>query len=390
MGSSGATGTRFKRGLPLYLFFLAVSPFLLSLIAHGIALFLSSRLTWSFSESSGKEEVPRAILLAGRRDDGLAFQGTDPLDAFRADDRMAYPLPELDYRPVLPEVDHYPDPRLSETTDIISIEAAALDSTWVNPSTGRQPLHTGPERLAGSFSRHIQVLREGGLDVVFVFDATASMSSFLRIVKLKIERLALAFKKLVPACRIGLVAYRDVDAEAEFVTRTHPLTYAIAPLRAFLLGIEAKGGGDREEAVDAALRVAVTEMAWHDTAKKFILLIGDAPPHGEDLPQAVEWVRRFREEMGGTVAALDTRVPKYEKIEYEKTLQPEFLRDVSSEGFSYTADGRTVMDAFRVLAEAGGGESARLRDEQKVVRNMLLLIFGARWEMYLEAFMTGL
>jgi hypothetical protein len=131
-------------------------------------------------------------------------------------------------------------------------------------------------------------------------------------------------------------------------------------------------------------------MTWHKTAKKFILLIGDAPPHQEDIPHSLEWIREFREKMGGLVVALDTRVPEFEKIEYEKTLLPDYLRDVSSEGFSFTADGQRVMDEFQMFANAGGGESARLRDQEKVVRNMLLLIFGARWEVYLDEFMKNL
>ncbi len=392
MAFAGDRNSIFKRISLFYLVLLAVSPFLISLLVHTVALFLSSQLTWSTIGPSrdGKEEIPATLILDGKADDGLEFQGTDLLDAFQAEDKMVYPLPEVEYRPVTPEVDFYPDPALSDELDMISIEAAALDNPWVNPSTGRQPLYTGPEKLVGSFSRHIQVLREGGLDVVFVFDATASMSSFLKAVKRKIESLALAFKKLVPTCRIGLVAYRDNDEEAEFVTRVHPLTYGTGSLHDFLLGIDAKGGGDHEEAVDVALKVAVTGMAWHEKAKKFILLVGDAPPHEEDMPQSVQWVRRFREEMGGKVAALDTRVPAFEKMEYEKTLFPGHLRDLSTERFSFTADGRTVMDEFQVFAEVGGGESARLLDEDKVLRNMVLLIFGARWEEYLNEFMKNL
>lgn len=392
MASAGNKDSILKRISPFYLILLAVSPFLVSLLVHMIALFLSSQLTWSFTGpfQSGKEEIPATVILDGKKDDGLEFQGTDLLDSFQAEDKMAYPLPEVEYRPITPEVDFYPDPAVNKELDMISIEAAALDNQWVNPSTGRQPLYTGPEKFVGSFSRHIQVLREGGLDVVFVFDATASMSSFLKAVKRKIENLALAFKKLVPTCRIGLVAYRDDDEEAEFVTKIHPLTYGTVSLHDFLLGIDAKGGGDHEEAVDVALKVAVTGMAWHEKAKKFILLIGDAPPHEEDMPQSVEWVRTFREDMGGKVAALDTRVPAFEKMEYEKTLFPGHLRDLSTETFSYTADGRTVMDEFRVFSEVGGGESARLLDEERILRNMLLLIFGARWEDYLNEFMKNL
>lgn len=367
-------------------FVLTALPFLLSISFHSGVLYLSKNMTWQFGKDvSSKQEVPATIVLDGRRDDGLKFQGTDRLDSFWSEDKMAYPHPEIEYRAITPEVDFYPDAKVSEELDIISIEAAAMDNQWVNPSTGRQPLYTGPEKFAGSFSRHIQVLREGGLDVVFIFDATASMQSFLKQVKQKIENLAAAFKKLVPTCRIGLVAYRDVDEESEFVTRVHPLTYGTATLHDFLEGIDPKGGGDRAEAVYQGLEDAVNKMEWNEKSKKFILVIGDAPPHQEDMAAALELIEAFRRDMGGTVAVLDTRGP-----EYDRTMLPSGGQKLSSEHYSYSADSEDVMDEFSMMAQAGRGESARLENEEVVVKKMLLLIFGERWEMYLSEFMKNL
>jgi Mg-chelatase subunit ChlD len=356
-----------KRISPFYLLLLAVSPILISLLIHTTAL---------------KVRAAR-IILDGQRDDGLEFQGTDELDSFSTDEAKVYPLPEVEYRPIAPEPEFFPDAKVNEELHIISLEAAAMDHPWVNPSTGRQPLYTGPERLVGSFSRHIQALREGGLDVVFVFDTTASMTSFLIEVKRKIANLAGAFKKLVPTCRIGLIAYRDKDHESDFVTKVHPLTYGTASLQEFLDDIQAKGGGDREEAIEQALSVAIQEMKWNPKAKKFILLIGDAPPHKEDMPEAVGWIETFRNEMGGKLSALDTRGPKYETMAMERTLVPSDFRDFASEDTSFSANSQSVMQEFQTLTEAGGGESARLTDDEKVV-------FGARWEVYLGEFMKNL
>jgi hypothetical protein len=380
-----------KRISPFYLLLLAVSPILISLLIHTTALILSSRVTWGFAKNTPEQQVrPARIILDGQRDDGLEFQGTDQLDSFSTDEAMVYPLPEVEYRPIAPEPEFFPDAKVNEELHIIGLEAAAMDHPWVNPSTGRQPLYTGPERLVGSFSRHIQALREGGLDVVFVFDTTASMTSFLIEVKRKIANLAGAFKKLVPTCRIGLIAYRDKDHESDFVTKVHPLTYGTASLQEFLDDIQAKGGGDREEAIEQALSVAIQEMKWNPKAKKFILLIGDAPPHEEDMPEAVGWIENFRNEMGGKLAALDTRGPKYETMAMERTLVPSDFRDFASEDTSFSANSQSVMQEFQTLTEAGGGESARLTDDEKVVKDMLLLVFGARWEVYLGEFMKNL
>ncbi len=362
--------TRFFSSLSTtQLFLLAISPFLLSLLVHIIILSLSNYLTWTFPDETVMEEkVPATIILAGKADNRLKFQGTDLLDSFKTDDKMVYPDTEIEYRPITPNVDFYPESKVGEELDLISVEAAAMDHKWVNPSTGRQPLHTGPEKLVGSFSRHLQVLREGGLDVVFVFDATFSMVKYLREVTYKIENLATTFRKLVPTCRIGLVAYRDVGDD--FITKIQPLTYGTLSLHNFLTDIEARGGGDWEEAVDEAIRVAVEEFNWNERSKKIILLIGDAPPRAGGFSRVIDLIGKFREDMGGRLAALDTRDPRCFRERHE--------------------DPQMVMEEFRRFAEIGGGECARLFDEETVIKGMVVLVFGGRWEMYLDEFMKNL
>jgi hypothetical protein len=49
-----------------------------------------------------------------------------------------------------------------------------------------------------------------------------------------------------------------------------------------------------------------------------------------------------------------------------------------------------VQEEFRLLAEAGGGESARLIEEEKVIRQMAILVFGTKWEMCLDEFLKNL
>ena len=372
---------------------LALLPLAISFLLHGAGLVLADKVRWGFAASAVEDETPAAAtvkLRHGKRDDRLKFQGEDSLDSFRADDMMAYPTPDIDYQPIAPDVEYFPDAAVRDRRDIISIQAATVDRQWSNPVTGRQPLNTGYERLVGSFSRHIEVLREGGLDVVFVFDSTHSMASFILEVKQKIEYLSLAFKTIVPTCRIGLVAYQDDDAESRFITRMQPLTYGTVSLQTFLADIEAWGGMDIEEAVDVALKTAVEEMAWNDKSKKFILLIGDAPPHAEDLSDTLALVEGFRTQMGGKVAVIDTRRADTELRAFSELHSQESLRDFSAESHSYSRDSSAVLDEFRSIAQAGGGESARLQNDEKVIVDMLLLVFGSKWQNYLGEFTSKL
>ncbi|MBU4055075.1 MAG: VWA domain-containing protein [Proteobacteria bacterium] len=378
-----------RRFSPKTIFLLAVSPVLISLIIHIGVLIYAHYVRWQWLGPYEEKGEKTAELLVEKEDDRLQFQGTDKLDSFEADDNLFDPVSEISYRPVVPDMEILPDSAAKEEMDIIAVEAAVLDSKWVNPATGGQPLDTGSEMKVASFSRHIQALREGGLDVVFVFDSTESMVDYLNAVKQKINSLALAFRKLVPTCRIGMVTYRDRNND--YVTKSSPLTYGVESLKDFLSKVEVKGGGDRREAVADGIKTAISDMEWNRKAKKFILVIGDAPPHKEDVEEAVKMIMEFREKNNGQVCVLEIRPPGNMTIDqYNSTILPNIAMESYVESYSFYADNEKVMEDFQAFADAGGGESARLHDEKKVIKHMLVLIFGTRWHMYLDEFLVNL
>jgi len=389
----------FKKISLFYVFLITASPILISFLIHLGILIYASFVIWTGSDKRPviEEPLPGTLLVEDKAKAELEFQETEFEDSFDTEENEAEPVPELESEPDIPDEEILPDPGVEEAADlktdsgleVISAQAAALDSRWMAGTTGGgKGMVVGSEMIAGSFSRHIQSMREGGLDIVFVFDSTSSMSGYLKEVKLKIRNLAASFKKLVPGCRIGLVTYRDKGDE--YVTKKMPLTHGIVPLQKFLDQIRHGGGFDVRESVAEGLRVAVEGMKWKEKSKKFILLIGDAPPHLEDMPRAVEMIKRFRATMGGKLSVLDIREPKNITEYYWRTYVLPNMTDPGIESFEYLTDSEQVMGDFEILAQAGGGESARLVNEDKVIRNMFLLIFGSRWEMYLEEFMLNL
>lgn len=346
--------------------------FSLSLAVHVLLLLGLATVTWYAPEKKPRDIDTAAIIaLQGLQADQLQFQGTDELDSFEAQDHMVYPLDEIDYRPVLPEMKFLPEPTIKQTLDLVGVESTGRE--WLEPSSGRQPLYTGEEKLTGSFTRHIQVLREGGLDIVFVFDSTSSMAEVMRQVKYKIENLIGVFKQLVPTSRVGLVTYRDSDES--FVTRSHPLSFGTMSLNNFLRQINAEGGGDYQEAIDEGLRVAIQEMNWRPKAKKIIVLIGDAPPHTEKVIACTRLVVHFRQQMNGMASALDTSIDTFKP-------STQFAAE-------YQATDRVLPD-FRLIADLGGGEAARLTDVERVIRQLVVMVFGSRWEVCLDEFMKNL
>lgn len=132
------------------------------------------------------------------------------------------------------------------------------------------------------------------IDVVFAIDATGSMADEIQQVKQHLWSTANGILQgdPQPDVRFGLVVYRDrQDAEH---TRVVPLTRDVDAIHRELMNLQATGGGDYPEDVDAALQLAVDEMNWSDSGARLVFLIGDAPPksYGVDRRALLERARR--------------------------------------------------------------------------------------------------
>ncbi|MBI2875868.1 MAG: VWA domain-containing protein, partial [Candidatus Tectomicrobia bacterium] len=225
----------------------------------------------------------------------------------------------------------------------------------------------GLEGFKGSFDAYLGVLKRTGLDVVFVFDSTGSMEWVIEPVKAKIASLMGVIKRLVPIARLGIVAYRDWGEE--YVTRMQDLTTDSRPLKEFLNGVKAEAGGDWEEAVEEALRVAIEKARWRKGSKKMIILIGDAPPHKKDLPKALNLVDKFQQQ-GGVVSAIDTS------------------HETNDQEFS-NYDSTKILPEFVAITARGKGETTNLQDK-KIIQQLAILTFGSRWKEAMEEYIGDL
>ena len=365
---------------------LYIYSFILSFIIHCVIILLLFNVDLAFTHNHLDEEVPAITIMPQQQNDiqftfqspqsldELKIKGTDAFDELKAEKPEPPPYNKIESYGPLPEIKFTPDIRVRENVSRIGVPT--LDrSLLTGPKSpannfGGQglPYYGTGAKLSGSFGRDIQGVRKVGLDVVFVFDATSSMAQFLRQVKYKIVNLCMTFKMLVPTARIGLVAYRDQGDD--FVTKAYPLTHKTQQLQKFLQGINPVGGGDYEEAVYEGLYKAIAEFNWNKGSKKIILVIGDAPPHKQDMQKTKELITKFRNQMGGMVATLDTS-NKDNRI-------------------SEPGTPKTVLPEFKELAAAGGGECALMTDEVRVIRQMVVLTFGTRWESYLDEFLKNL
>ena len=125
------------------------------------------------------------------------------------------------------------------------------------------------------------------VDVMFVVDATSSMSD--EILYLKIE-LADVIQRMQQEndnleINLGSVFYRDHSDS--YLTRKSDFTADVDKALAFIKTQNASGGGDRPEAVEYGLDEAINNMVWSENAvARLLFLVLDAPPHQNEEVQA--------------------------------------------------------------------------------------------------------
>ena len=246
-----------------------------------------------------------------------------------------------------------------ETTSEISVEelsempfssggGAHMGFEW-QPTAGGGSMGGG-----GGWDGLLQQLRRNGLDIVITFDSTGSMGREIRQLKEQIRRIGGTLMKLVPKSRISICTYRDRGDR--FVVQGLPLTGDIAEIDRYLATIDADGGGDMPEAVHEGLAWSVKNNRFRSTARKVILLFGDAPPHRQHLDDCLSTAADFHRQNNGIVSTVTCR--------------------------------RTYsLPEFNQIARVGGGESFMTFDERQIMTQLLVLVFGSRYRSkVLEAF----
>eukprot|EP00210_Caulerpa_lentillifera_P008504 g8112.t1 len=176
----------------------------------------------------------------------------------------------------------------------------APSSTIPIPHPKFPPCHSiayDPDRLEYAL-RHPHL---GFVDILFIVDCTSSMGQELKQLLAVLQGIQQLVKDsvLLKRLKVGIIAYRDHDPEDEdtFLLRTQDLTEDIEKVQRFLNGLEAEGGGDYPEAMEVAFAEAVEGIKWSLFSARFVLWIGDAPPHGYQgftRKQAIKEEQKFK------------------------------------------------------------------------------------------------
>jgi hypothetical protein len=252
-----------------------------------------------------------------------------------------------------------PTPRTSAATGTTDLSPAALSAS--GGEIGNFDL--GSVRISGSatggggggsWEGLVGTLRRTGLDIVICFDSTGSMGGELEQVKRQIERIGQTLVTLIPKTRISICTYRDRGDE--YVVKGLPLTSNIQEVSSYLTRIRAAGGEDHPEAVDEGLYWSTSQNQFRLTARKVILLFGDAPPHRERLQRCLQIATDFRKNEKGIVSTVTCR-------------------------------SGAPLDEFYQIAMAGGGEAFLTSNQREIMTQLMVLVFGSQQrQKVMEAF----
>jgi len=194
-------------------------------------------------------------------------------------------------------------------------------------------------------------------------------------------------QRLVPTARVGAVTYRDRDDDQgakggprqseAFVVKWTDLTFNVKKVQTFLDGIVAEGGGDWEEAVKDGLECAMHQLKWRADAKKVIIVVGSSPPHQQDVPAIRKLIADWQAR-GGVVSTIDVSLLLHQEHERKlyRWLHGEEPKEISPLPDFY----KEVEQSFGDIAREGGGEMIAMGQQTALVRHLLVLTFGPKWE----------
>lgn len=201
------------------------------------------------------------------------------------------------------------------------------------------------------------------VDLCFVVDTTGSMGGFIQAAKTQLlatmERLTAESKVNL---QVGLVEYRDhPPQDTSFVTRIYPLTHDLNLMQKHINKLQAQGGGDYPEAVYDGVVEAVRKMYWRDRSLRFILLVGDAPPHGFQLPK----------DYTGFTHTEESRYPNSLTVQAVTAAAEKARVTVLALGMG---SDRSMQQSFTALALGTGGEFASVSNVYLVIEKIASLL----------------
>lgn len=135
------------------------------------------------------------------------------------------------------------------------------------------------------------VKEEKAIEVVFMFDTTGSMYSYLQAVRNNVSTSVAKLVEKIPNIRIAIACIGDYcDCDRSYVFKFMDFSTSAKELSNFANTCSSTGGGDHPEAYELALQRARFDFSWTEGSSRALVMIGDAPPHHPNYTdQMIDW-----------------------------------------------------------------------------------------------------
>jgi hypothetical protein len=203
------------------------------------------------------------------------------------------------------------------------------------------------------------------VDLCFVIDTTGSMGGFIQAAKQQLlNTINLLSAESNIDLQISLVEYRDhPPQDTSFVTRLYELTANLKEMQSNINKLQADGGGDFPEAVYDGIQDAATKMKWRPHSCRFILLVGDAPPHGFQVDTNLDSFTHTdpANYPNGLTMQSVTATVEYHRVTIHALCM---------------GDNQVTMQSFKSLATGTGGQCAVANSGTEVIYRMTSVLKG--------------
>lgn len=136
------------------------------------------------------------------------------------------------------------------------------------------------------------MIKKEGIDLVFSFDSTGSMSPCFSEMARKLHDIFNPLFTSIPDIRIGIINHKDYcDRDTTYTIIYEDLTDNIHKLGNFVQTTRSGGGGDAPECYELALNRA-RALSWKAGKSRVLVMIGDQVPHETSYPsntQHLDW-----------------------------------------------------------------------------------------------------
>lgn len=198
--------------------------------------------------------------------------------------------------------------------------------------------------LGGDIRYRVQTLQASGLDIVILLDTTSSMQDEIDATRDQMSQMISLLETFGIDFRLSVIAFRDEGDT--YVTRALPLTSRRFKAIDFMDSLSAEGGGDHPEGVLAAVKKA-SQLRYSRKAERVMILVGDAPPHDDEIAKTIQAIARFRKKSG------------------------HFHTVYAGSSFSRTYSGSDTQRVFADLAEAGGGQAVGSGSHSELIEDII-------------------